>query len=114
MEHIIQSKQDLDRLLPGRFEVLAEVRRGKSCTDTVRLARILPNEFHRGGITASGWFNNHHGGFNMDGTTSFDDLLEVCRDEESQIFLDRDYNIQQTLRTRYGRHKAESEYLSKQ
>ena len=97
----IDTRNDLTRILPGPFEVYGEVRRSGGRIDTVRLERTPGNEYVPGGIFAAGQFSNHKAYRNMDGTTSFDDLLAWCREEGAALFLDTDFFHQRQLKAVY-------------
>lgn len=47
----------------------------------------------------------------MDGTTSFDDLLEWCREEGAALYLDTDFFRQRQLKTDYEADAATSRAL---
>lgn len=107
----IDTRNDLTRILPGLFEVYGEVRRSGGRLDTVRLERTPGNEYAPGGIFAAGRFSNHKAYRNMDGTTSFDDLLEWCREEGAALYLDTDFFRQRQLKTEYEADTTTSKTL---
>lgn len=101
----INTRNDLTRILPGLFEVYGEVRRSGGRIDTVRLERTP------GGIFAAGRFSNHKTYRNMDGTTSFDDLLAWCLKEGAALYLDTDFFRQRQLKAKYDSDAATSKTL---
>lgn len=107
----IDTRNDMTRILPGLFEVYGEVRRSGGRLDTVRLERTPGNEYAPGGIFAAGRFSNHKAYRNMDGTTSFDDLLEWCREEGAALYLDMDFFRQRQLKADYEAGAAISRTL---
>lgn len=111
MTTLIDTRNDLTHILPGLFEVYGEVRRNGGRIDTVRLERTRGNEYAPGGIFAAGRFSNHKAYRNMDGTTSFDDLLEWCREEGAALYLDTDFFRQRQLKTDYEATAATSRAL---
>ena len=102
MQKTISSRADIDALLPGRFCVLAEVRRSGETLDVVEIERHAGHELHPAPfITARGRFNNRQGGYSLDGTDSFTHLLEYCIGEGASLILDMDYARQRNLRWSY-------------
>lgn len=117
MKTTITAKTGLERLFSGRFEVMAEVTRDGSRLDIVKIERIRTTDINGNPnqkIVARGRFNNHHGGLNLDGTTSFDDLLEYCKDEQATLILDTDFAVQQALRALYAGDEAVSDMIGKE
>jgi len=117
MKTTIKARADLERLFSGRFEVMAEVTRSGSRLDIVKIERIRTtdvNDIPSLKLVARGKFNNHQGGLHLDGTTSFDDLLEYCKDEHASLILDTDYTVQQALRALYAGNKAVSDMLDQE
>lgn len=107
----IDTRNDLTRILPGLFEVYGEVRCSGGRIDTVRLERTAGDEYAPGGIFAAGRFSNHKTYRNMDGTTSFDDLLEWCRKEGAALYLDTDFFRQRQLKADYEADATTSKTL---
>ncbi len=114
MRKKIESRKDLEGLFPGLFEMYAEMKLNGGCLDVVRLERTRGSGYAPGGIFAAGRFSNHRSYRNLDGTTSFDDLLALCRDEGAAVYLDTDFSTQQKLRAGYLRDAAASENLDKE
>lgn len=117
MKTTITTKTYLERLFSGRFEVMAEVTRDGRRLDIVKIERVRTTDINGNPnqkVVAYGRFNNHHGSLNLDGTTSFDDLLEHCKDEQATLVLDTDFAVQQALRALYAGDKAVSDNLEQE